>query len=83
LENGNSLRDNVYSIEGEVERKIRFSPQGQLVSVRVKTSGEDHFVSVEIPKSFNNLNIETHQKYAFRVKFREGGIAVATGINKL
>jgi hypothetical protein len=54
-----------------------------LVSLRVNTPGGDEFIGIEIPAEFNKLNIDTRQKYAFRVKFRQGGIAVATGVNRL
>jgi len=84
LENGNSLRGNEYVIEGQIDEKLQWTTdRGQLVSVRVKTAGGDEFIGVEIPAEFNKLNIDTRQKYAFRVKFRQGGIAVATGINRL
>jgi hypothetical protein len=84
LENGNSLRGNEYVIEGQIDEKLQWTTdRGQLVSLRVKTSGGDEFIGIEIPAEFNKLNIDTRQKYAFRVKFRQGGIAVATGINRL
>lgn len=84
LENGNSLRGSEYVVEGQVDEKLNWtSDRGQLVSVRVETAGGDEFIGIEIPPTFNNLNIDTRQKYAFRVKFRDGGIAVATGINRL
>ena len=40
-------------------------------------------MTVEIPSRFNDMNISVKQKYAFRVEFRQGGIAVATGVNRL
>lgn len=84
LENGNSLRGNEYVIEGQIDEKLQWtSDRGQLVSVRVTTPGGDEFIGIEIPAEFNKLNIDTRQKYAFRVKFRQGGIAVATGVNRL
>lgn len=84
LENGNSLRGNEYVIEGQIDEKLQWtSDRGQLVSVRVGTPGGDEFIGIEIPAEFNKLNIDTRQKYSFRVKFRQGGIAVATGINRL
>lgn len=84
LENGNSLRGNEYVVEGQVDEKLQWtSDKGQLVSVRVNTPSGDEFVGVEIPAEFNKLNIDTKQKYSFRVKFRQGGIAVATGVNRL
>ena len=84
LENGNSLRGNEYVVQGQIDEKLQWtSDRGQLVSLRVKASGGDEFIGVEIPPKFNKLNIDTNQKYAFRVKFRQGGIAVATDINRL
>ncbi len=84
LENGNSLRGNEYVVEGQIDEKLQWtSDRGQLVSVRVAAPGGDEFVGVEIPEEFAKLNIDSKQKYAFRVKFRDGGIPVATGINRL
>lgn len=84
LDNGNSLRGNQFVIEGQIEEKLQWTTnRGQLVSVRVDTGSDDEFVGIEIPQEFNKLNIDTKQKYAFRVKFRQGGIPVATGVNRL
>lgn len=84
LENGNSLRGNEYVIEGQIDEKLQWTTgRGQLVSVRIEAPGGDEFVGIEIPQEFNKLNIDTKQKYAFRVKFRQGGIPVATGLNRL
>ena len=84
LENGNSLRGNEYLVQGQIDEKLQWtSDRGQLVSVRVEAPGGDEFLGIEIPAEFNNLNIDTNQKYTFRVKFKQGGIAVATGINRL
>lgn len=84
LDNGNSLRGNEYVVEGTVDRKLRWtSARGQVVSLRVSTPGGQELIGVEIPPSFSNLNIEREQKYAMKVKFRQGGIPVATAINRL
>jgi hypothetical protein len=84
LEDGNSLRGNEYLIEGTVDEKLQWTPdRGQLVSVRVSAPAGDGFIGIEIPAEFNRLNIDTRQRYAFRIKFRQGGIAVATGIHRL
>lgn len=84
LENGNQLRGNEYIVQGQIDEKLQWtSDRGQLVSVRVETPGGDEFVGIEIPQEFSTRNIDTKQKYAFRVKFRQGGIAVATGVNRL
>jgi hypothetical protein len=84
LENGNSLQGNEYVIEGQIDEKLQWTTsRGQLVSVRVGAPGGEEFVAVEIPQDFQKLNIDTKQKYAFRVKFRKGGIAVATDLKRL
>ncbi len=84
LENGNSLRGNEYVIEGQIDEKLQWTTdRGQLVSVKIASPGGDDFVGIEIPNTFNNLNIDSKQKYLFRVKFRQGGIAVATDIQRL
>ncbi len=84
LENGNSLRGNTYVIEGEIDEKLQWTAnRGQFVSIKVSAPGGDEFVGLEIPPQFEKFNIDTKQKYAFRVKFKEGGIPVATGINRL
>ncbi len=84
LDNGNSLRGNEYLVEGQIDEKLQWTTnRGQLVSVRVEAPGGDQFVGIEIPPEYNKLNIDTKQKYAFRVKFKQGGIPVATGINRL
>lgn len=84
LENGNQLRGNEYVVQGQIDEKLQWTTdRGQLVSLRVETAGGDEFLPIEIPQEFNRLNIDTKQKYAFRVKFRQSGIAVATGVNRL
>ncbi|RPJ34847.1 MAG: hypothetical protein EHM17_04985 [Verrucomicrobiaceae bacterium] len=84
LENGNSLRGDEYVVEGQVDEKLHWtSDHGQVVSVRVATPGGDEFIGIEIPPELSALNIDIRQRYAFKVKFRQGGIAVATGINRL
>ena len=84
LENGNQLRGNEYVVHGQIDEKLQWTTdRGQLVSVRITTPGGDQFIGIEIPQEFNKLNIDTKQKYAFKVKFRQGGIAVATGVNRL
>lgn len=84
LENGNSMRGNEYSIEGKIDEKLRWtSTRGQVVSMLIKSDKGDELIAVEIPPDFNNLNIEREQRYSMRVKVRQGGIPVATAVNRL
>ena len=84
LENGNSLRGNEFVVEGQIDEKLQWTTdRGQLISLKVDAPGGDEFVGIEIPQEFSKLNIDSKQKYSFRVKFRQGGIPVATGVNRL
>ncbi len=84
LENGHMLRGNEYAVEGSVDEKLQWTAdRGQIISLRVDTPGGNEFIAIEVPQELSSTNIEIRQKYAFRVRFREGGIAVATGINRL
>jgi hypothetical protein len=84
LDNGNSLRNNEYLIEGKIdERFFRDGNTSSVVSVRVKAASGEEVVPVMIPEKFNNLNIEREQRYAFKVRFEQGGIPVATAITRL
>ena len=84
LENGNSLRGNEYVVEGKIDEQLRWTAsRGQVVSLRVSTSSGEELIGIEIPPDFSKLNIEREQRYAFRIKFRQGGIPFATGINRL
>lgn len=84
LQNANQLRGNEYVLEGTVDEKLRWTPdRGQVVSLKVDVPGGSEFVGVEIPADFSSLNIEREQRYSIKVKFRQGGIPVATAINRL
>lgn len=84
LDNGNSLRGNEYVIEGKIDEKLRWTPsKGQIVSIRVKSSGGEEIIPVQIPDRFSKLNIEREQRYAFKVEFEQGGIPVAVDISRL
>lgn len=84
LENGDSLRGNQYLVSGEIDEKLRWTAdRGQVVSVKVSPEHGDGLIGIEIPPQFNGMNIDPKQRYAFRIRFRQGGIAEATGIERL
>lgn len=84
LDNGNSLRGNEYVIEGKIDEKLRWTPSnGQIVSIRVESSGGEEVIPVHIPDKFSKMNIEREQRYAFKIEFEQGGIPVATGVSRL
>ncbi len=83
LDNANSLRGNVYQVEGKVTRReVRDSGEG--VSLLVESGGgEPEHLFIVIPNDLEHENIERDQTYAFEVEFGEGGVAVATGVKRL
>ncbi len=84
VENANSLRGNEYVVEGTIDDQLEWDPEhGQVVSLKVLSGDTAEFLAIEIPPSLSNINIEREQNYAFRVRFREGGIAVAENISRL
>lgn len=79
LENGNSLRGNEYLVQGTVDQRFP-RDNGQLVSLLVNDT--EDIIGIEVPSSFNNLNIERQQKLSIKVRFRDGGVPVATQIER-
>lgn len=83
VQSANSLRGNEYVLEGKIDDQLEWTPdRGQVVSVKVSEGSDADFLAVEIPPSLSDINIEREQQYAFRVRFREGGIAVAEEITR-
>ena len=84
VENANSLRGNEYVVQGKTDDRLDWDPEhGQVISFRVADGDAADFLAIEIPPSLSNINIEREQDHAIRVRFREGGIAVAEEINRL
>ena len=82
-ENANSLRGNEYVVEGKIDDQILWTPdRGQVVSLKVDSPAGERFLGIEIPTGLSDVNIEREQTYAFRVSFRQGGIAVAEEITR-
>jgi len=85
LDNANSLRGNVYKINGAVANQLAWSPAaGRLFSVEVgeKNSATADVVPVLIPAQFNQMNIQKGQRYFFKVEVGEKGILRAQDIRK-
>lgn len=82
LENGNSMRGMEYRVEGKVRR--RFPRDGGLgLNLEVEEEGNSNYLFVVVPHDKTTFNISRDQKYAFKIRFEEGGIAVATAVKPL
>lgn len=83
-ENANALRGNAYVVDGTVDGKLNWTvDRGQLISLQVGDGTNAQFLGIEIPANLSSINIERGRTYAFRVRFREAGIAVAEEIQPL
>jgi hypothetical protein len=73
LENANSLRGNVYTIEGEVVNSLAWSPsKGRLIAIKVEKG--DDVVPVLVTTNFSHINIQKGQRFIFLLEVDEKGI---------
>ncbi len=80
-DNSNSLRGNVYKIEGEVLNALARSPnEGRLIAVGV--DGGADVLPVLVTTKFNHLNIQKGQRYIFLLEVDEKGILRTKDLSK-
>jgi hypothetical protein len=73
LENANSLRGNVYRIQGEVLNSLGWSPtKGRLIAVGVDDGSR--VVPVLVTTDFSHINIQRGQKFIFLLEVDDKGI---------
>ncbi|HQZ29317.1 MAG: hypothetical protein KA250_13935 [Verrucomicrobiales bacterium] len=79
--NGNSLRGNVYRVEGRVEETLRWTPdRGRLISFEADDATETMPVPILVPEDFSNVNIERGNQMAMVVRVDRDGTLVAETI---
>lgn len=79
LENSNSLRGNVYKIDGNVARSLAWSPTaGRLLSVEVG----DEVLPILVPAELKKENMERGQRYFFKIEVGEKGVLRAQDVKK-
>jgi hypothetical protein len=73
LENANSLRGNVYKIQGEVLNSLGLSPtKGRLIALGV--DGGKQVVPVLVTTNFSHINIQRGQRFVFLLEVEDKGI---------
>lgn len=82
-ENGNSLRGNLYRVEGKVEETLRWTPdRGRLISFEAVDEGGTMPVPVLVPEEFGDLNIERGTSLDLVVRVDRDGTLVAEAIDE-
>lgn len=81
LENANSLRGNVYKIEGEVTNSLAWSPAtGRLIAVGVNNGAD--VLPVLVTTDFNQINIQKGQRFIFLLEVDDKGILRTKDLSK-
>lgn len=84
LENSNSLRGNVYKVDGTIESALGWSPTvGRLFSVQLKSADGNDMIAVLVPTEFNHLNIQRGQQFSFRIEVSGNGVLLAQDLRKI
>jgi len=82
-DNGNSLRGNVYRVEGKVEETLRWTPdRGRLISLEARDLTETMPVPVLVPEDFSNINIERGTEMGMVVRVDRDGTLIAESIDE-
>jgi hypothetical protein len=83
LENANSLRGNVYKLDGLVSGSLEWSAtRGRLFSVDVGSGASADVVPVVVPPQFNHVNIERGQRFFFKIEVGDKGVLQAQDVKK-
>jgi len=81
LDNANSLRSNIYKIEGEVVDSLAYSPStGRLIAVGVNEGNDT--IPVLVTTNFNHINIQKGQKFIFLLEVDDKGILRTKDLTK-
>lgn len=81
LDNANSLRGNVYKIEGEVVNSLAWSEsEGRLIAIGVENGTQ--ILPVLVTKKFNHVNIQKGQKFIFMLEIDDKGILLTKDLTK-
>ena len=76
--NSDSLRGNVYKVDGIVGEQLGYFNNTRLISVEV--NGEP--VSIIVPPELRDVNVQKGQRLLFKVEVGDKGILKALGVKK-
>ncbi len=82
LENSNSLRGNVYKLEGEILNLLGYSPSTQDRLISVQIANEADVVPIVIPGDLSHVNLQKGQKFHFEIQVDPQGILRAQDLTK-
>jgi hypothetical protein len=83
FENANSLRGNVYQIEGVILNALSQNPdKGRLFSISVTCDSKKWPMPILIPAKLRQINLQKNQSYRAKVRVDDAGILVAEEIQK-
>jgi hypothetical protein len=85
LDNANSLRGNVYRVDGTVANSLAWSPgKGRLISVNLGSDDRTRtdIIAIFVPAKFNQINLQKGQRYQFKVEIGKDGIIEAQDLRK-
>lgn len=79
LSSANSLRGNIYKLEGTVSESLAWSPDsGRLIAVEA----DEKIIPVLVTPEFQSLNIQKEQKLVFILEVDEKGILRTRKVTK-
>lgn len=83
-ENANSLRGNVYQIEGTILNSLAWNPEkGRLFSIRLTTSDSKNWpLPILIPANLRQINIQKNQSYRAKIRINDLGILLVEEVRK-
>jgi len=83
LDNANSLRGNVYRINGTLWDSLGWSPGvGRLYSIETGEGAAAELLPVLVPAALNHVNLQKGQRFIFEVEVAEGGILTVRSLRK-
>ncbi len=74
LENSNSLRGNVYKLEGEILNVLGYSPASEDRLISCQVEGDESIVPILIPGDLSHINIQKGQRFHFQIEVDPQGI---------